>query len=117
MIKVLHYLNQFFAGIGGEDKAGQEVLFLPHAVGIGTAIEASLKERGIEYATLVCGDNYFHEQEEKALQAMRSAIDSVSTRLLPRRPSLQRRPLWHRLRQSLQLGARQLAHPRDHRHA
>lgn len=75
MIKVLHYLNQFFAGIGGEDKAGQEVLFLPHAVGIGTAIEASLKECGIEYATLVCGDNYFHEQEEKALQAMRAAID------------------------------------------
>ena len=28
MIKVLHYLNQFFAGIGGEEKAGQEVLFL-----------------------------------------------------------------------------------------
>ena len=29
MIKVLHYLNQFFAGIGGEEKAGQEALFLP----------------------------------------------------------------------------------------
>ena len=117
MIKVLHYLNQFFAGIGGEDKAGQEVLFLPHAVGIGTAIEASLKERGIEYATLVCGDNYFHEQEEKALQAMRAAIDPFQPDIFHCRPSLQCRPLRHRLRQSLQLGARQLAHPRDHRHA
>ena len=29
MTKILHYLNQFFAGIGGEDKAGQEFLFLP----------------------------------------------------------------------------------------
>lgn len=75
MIRVLHYLNQFFAGIGGEDKAGQEVLFLPRAVGIGTALEASLKNHGVEYATLVCGDNYFHEQEEQALRAMRSAID------------------------------------------
>ncbi|MGH7810772.1 MAG: glycine/sarcosine/betaine reductase selenoprotein B family protein, partial [Candidatus Binatia bacterium] len=29
MVRVLHYLNQFFAGIGGEEKAGQEVLFIP----------------------------------------------------------------------------------------
>jgi glycine reductase complex component B subunit gamma len=75
MIKVLHYLNQFFAGIGGEDKAGQEVLFLPHAVGIGAEIEKSLRQHDIEYATLVCGDNYFHEQEAAALDAMRAAID------------------------------------------
>ncbi len=75
MIKVLHYLNQFFAGIGGEEKAGQEVLYLPHAVGIGSEILKSLPQHGIEYATLVCGDNYFHEQEEQALQAMGAAID------------------------------------------
>lgn len=75
MIKVLHYLNQFFGGIGGEDKAGQEVFFLPHAVGIGAEIARSLERHGVEYATLICGDNYFHEQEEAALQAMRAAID------------------------------------------
>ena len=75
MPKVLHYLNQFFAGIGGEEKAGQEVIFLPQAVGIGSAIEKSLQEHGVEYATLVCGDNYFHEQEELALRTMRAAID------------------------------------------
>ena len=75
MPKVLHYLNQFFAGIGGEELAGQEVIFLPKAVGIGIAIEKSLQEHGVEYATLVCGDNYFHEQEELALRTMRAAID------------------------------------------
>ena len=75
MPKVLHYLNQFFAGIGGEEKAGQEVIFLPQAVGIGVEIEKSLQEHGVEYATLVCGDNYFHEQEELALRTMRAAID------------------------------------------
>src|SRR6266550_1788934 len=78
MIKVLHYLNQFFAGIGGEEKAGQEVLFLPHAVGVGTALENALKGRELEYATLACGDNYFHEAEEKALQAMRAAIEQFA---------------------------------------
>lgn len=74
-MKILHYLNQFFAGIGGEEKAGQELLFIPGAVGAGTMIENALKDRGVEYATLACGDNYFHEQEEKALMAIRDALE------------------------------------------
>jgi len=73
-MKVLHYLNQFFAQKGGEEKAGQEVLFIPGAVGAGTVIENALKSRGVEYATLACGDNYFHEQEEKALRAINDAL-------------------------------------------
>ncbi len=75
MVTILHYLNQFFAGIGGEEKAGQEVLFIPGAVGAGALIENALKPRGVEYGTLVCGDNYFHEQEINALQAIRAAIE------------------------------------------
>ena len=51
-MKVLHYLNQFFAQIGGEEKAGQEVLFIPGAVGAGAVIENTLKDHGVEYATL-----------------------------------------------------------------
>ena len=75
MIKVLHYLNQFFAGIGGEEKAGQEALFLSHAVGVGSVIENALKAHGVEYATVVCGDNYFHEAEAEALRTMGLFID------------------------------------------
>jgi glycine reductase len=75
MIKMLHYLNQFFAGIGGEDQAGHEALFLPRAVGVGAIIENAMKAHGVEYATIACGDNYFHEAESKALAAIRSSID------------------------------------------
>jgi glycine reductase len=75
MTKVLHYLNQFFSGIGGEEAAGHEASFLPQAVGIGLVIDNALKAQGIEYATIVCGDNYFHEAEEKALQAIGRSID------------------------------------------
>ena len=74
-MKILHYLNQFFAAIGGEEKAGQDVLFIPRAVGPGAAIENAFKDRGVEYASLACGDNYFHEQEEKALTAIRDALE------------------------------------------
>jgi len=75
MIKVLHYLNQFFAGIGGEEEAGHEVVFLPRAVGVGAEIEKALKAHGVEFATIACGDNYFHEAEETALQVIRASID------------------------------------------
>lgn len=75
MIKVLHYLNQFFAGIGGEDQAGHEAVFLPRAVGVGAEIEKALKAHGVEFATIACGDNYFHEAEEKALRAIGAAMD------------------------------------------
>src|SRR5262245_32352519 len=75
MVKVLHYLNQFFAGIGGEEKADHEVEFVSRAVGVGAVIQDSLEVSTVEYATIVCGDNYFHESEEKALEAMRRSID------------------------------------------
>lgn len=75
MIKVLHYLNQFFAGMGGEEMAGHEVLLLPHAAGAGSVLENALKDHAVEYATIACGDNYFHEAEESALQGMRAAIE------------------------------------------
>ncbi len=75
MVKVLHYLNQFFAGIGGEEKAGQELLFIPGPVGAGAVIENELKGHGVEYATIACGDNYFHEEEEKAIRGMGAALE------------------------------------------
>ena len=75
MVKILHYLNQFFAGIGGEEKAGQDVLFIAGAVGAGVVIEKAFKARGVEYGTIVCGDNYFHEHEEATLQAIRAAVE------------------------------------------
>ena len=74
MAKVLHYLNQFFAGIGGEDKAGQEFLFLPKPAGPGVLLRDLLKNVNVEFATVVCGDNYFHEKEEAVLASLTEAV-------------------------------------------
>jgi glycine reductase len=38
-------------------------------------LENALKAHVVEYATIACGDNYFHEAEENALRAMGAAID------------------------------------------
>lgn len=79
MMKILHYLNQFFAGIGGEDKAGQEFLFLPKAVGPGVVLCDLLKNHEVECATVACGDNYFHEHEEAVL----ASLTEVMTQFAP----------------------------------
>ena len=78
MVKVLHYMNQFFAGIGGEDKAGQEVVFIPGAVGAGRFLDDALEHHNAEYATIACGDNYFHEEETKALAAIHDIVDKFN---------------------------------------
>jgi glycine reductase len=87
VVKILHYLNQFFAGIGGEDKADQEFLFLPKAVGPGVLLCESLKNHEVEYATVVCGDNYFHEQEESAFASLSEAMSQFSPDLFVAGPA------------------------------
>jgi glycine reductase len=78
MTKILHYLNQFFAGIGGEDKAGQEFLFLSHAVGPGIVLRDLLKIPEVDYATVVCGDNFFHENEEAVLASLTEVMNQFA---------------------------------------
>ena len=63
-LRVVHYLNQFFAQYGGEDTAGMELLVREEAIGPGTAINKLLEGKGEIVATIVCGDNYAAENLE-----------------------------------------------------
>lgn len=65
-IKVVHYINQFFAGIGGEEKADIKPEMRDGAVGPGTALNANFKGEAEIAATIICGDNYFNENAEEA---------------------------------------------------
>lgn len=66
MKKVICYLNQFFAGVGGEDKADQEPYIMEGVVGPGMAFKAALKGAEITH-TVVCGDNFMGSHTEEAL--------------------------------------------------
>lgn len=64
--KIVHYINQFFAGIGGEEKADYTPEVRDGAVGPGVGLASSL---GSDYeitATIICGDNYFGENLDTA---------------------------------------------------
>jgi glycine reductase complex component B subunit gamma len=68
-VRAVHYLNQFFAGLGGEEAAETLPTRLDGPVGPGRGLAAALDDVEI-VATLACGDDYFGEHEEKALETL-----------------------------------------------
>jgi glycine reductase len=66
-IRVVHYLNQFFAQIGGEEKADVGPQFKDGPIGPGRALQQALGENGDVVATIFCGDNYFAEHQEQVI--------------------------------------------------
>ena len=65
-IKVVHYINQFFAGIGGEEMAHIEPEVREGVVGPGMALNKGFKDEAEIIATIICGDSYFGENMEEA---------------------------------------------------
>jgi glycine reductase complex component B subunit gamma len=81
MVRAVHYLNQFFAGLGGEEAAETPPTRSEGPVGPGRGLAAEL--RGIEIvATLACGDDYFGEHEEDALAQLLSLLEAERPDLL-----------------------------------
>jgi len=66
-IRVVHYINQFFANVGGEEMAHIPAeLREGQIVGPGMAFKAEFKGEAEIVATIVCGDSYFNENLDKA---------------------------------------------------
>ena len=81
---VVHYLNQFFAGLGGEDHAGQEPVRLDGPTGPGRGLAVA----GLSVdVTLVCGDDRFGEHEEACLATLLGWIDELRPDVLVCGPS------------------------------
>jgi glycine reductase complex component B subunit gamma len=57
-MRIAHYLNQFFGGIGAEEHAGKELETRDGAVGPGKLLESLLGADSRVVLTFVCGDNY-----------------------------------------------------------
>lgn len=72
--KIVHYLNQFFGGIGAEEKAGIPPIAFDVAIGPGKAFQEQIGAEGRIVATIVCGDNYFAENMEKAANEVTELI-------------------------------------------
>jgi glycine reductase len=73
-MRIVHYLNQFFGGLGGEEQAGAMLQTRPEAIGPGKLLEQVLGGDSRVVLTLVCGDNYAVEQQTAFLTA---ALDKI----------------------------------------
>lgn len=65
-IRIVHYINQFFAGIGGEEKADYKPELREGVVGPGMEFNKKFGDDAEIVATIICGDSYFNENLEEA---------------------------------------------------
>lgn len=88
MKKVLLYLNQFFAGIGGEDMADVAPEFRDDIKGPALAYRALLKDEEI-IGAIICGDNYMSSNTEQALKEIDGLLEGRSFDIFLAGPAFQ----------------------------
>lgn len=77
-ITVVHYINQFFGQLGGEEKADIQPLFRDGAVGVGSQFEKISEGRYSIARTIICGDNYAAENIEETGKQVLAWVREVS---------------------------------------
>lgn len=75
-IRYVHYINQFFANIGGEEKADYQPELRKGVVGPGLAFSQAFGDEAEITATVICGDSYFNENLDTALATVLDMIKS-----------------------------------------
>jgi len=80
-LRIIHYLNQYFSGIGGEEKAYELPQVRDGFINLGRSIQNELKEKGRVVATITCGDNFF-------VQKMEEAVQEILQMMIPYKPDV-----------------------------
>ena len=75
--RVVHYINQFFANIGGEEMAHIEPELREGFVGPGMALNNAWKGEAEIVNTIVCGDSYFAEHEAEAKEKILGWVKEI----------------------------------------
>jgi len=77
-VKIVHYINQFYAGYGGEEKADLKPEKRDGAVGPGTGLQGAIGDAGTIVGTVICGDSYFNENIDEVAPEVLEMIKSFS---------------------------------------
>src|SRR2546430_6272518 len=87
-LRVVHYVNQFFGGIGGEDQAHVGVTAKAGPVGPGRALETALGDGARVEATLIGGGNLVSERGGGTPRALTPPLDPVQPHALVSGPAV-----------------------------
>lgn len=88
-LRAVHYLNQFFAQIGGEEKADVGPEIRAGVIGPARALQQALGEEGEVVATIFCGDNYFAEHQDEVIEELFRRIADYQPELLIAGPAFE----------------------------
>ena len=81
-MRIVHYLNQFFGGIGGEEQANLPPQIRSAALGPGQLLESLLPQGSRVVASIICGDNYAAENLEEVQDFVVEAVKDAQADLL-----------------------------------
>jgi glycine reductase complex component B subunit gamma len=85
--RVVHYLNQFFGQLGGEEHAGALPQVRSGAVGPGRLLQTQLGEDWAIVATVICGDNTFAGRPEETTGQVVRLVREYSPQVLVAGPA------------------------------
>lgn len=79
MLKAVYYINQFYAGIGGEDKAGVGLAVYDEKIGPAIGMEAMWKGEMVIEKIISCGDNYINAEEntDEVLAQIKTIVEEI----------------------------------------
>jgi betaine reductase len=80
-MRIAHYLNQFFGGIGAEEHAGRALEIREGAVGPAKLLESLLGSDARVILTFICGDNYAVEHQDNLINAVLKKLREVNVDL------------------------------------
>ncbi|MBI4320512.1 MAG: glycine/betaine/sarcosine/D-proline family reductase selenoprotein B [Chloroflexi bacterium] len=86
-VRLLHFLNQFFAGEGGEEKADLPLVSQAGPIGPGRRLQALLRDTAEIVATVYCGDNYFVSHAEAVIASITNVARGNDVGILVAGPS------------------------------
>lgn len=76
-LRIVHYINQFFGQIGGEEKADVPPQLKDGPVGPGNAFNAALGDTAEIIKTIICGDTYFNENLDEAKKEIKKILSET----------------------------------------
>lgn len=79
--RVVHYINQFYAGIGGEDQASVGLSYKEYPLGPGLQFQKKLGDDYEIVLTIICGDNTIAENQEEISSQIVNLVDEYKADL------------------------------------
>lgn len=87
MKKAIHYINQFFAGIGGEDTADLKPEIREGLIGPALALNSMLDAEVTH--TIICGDNFMGSNTEEAVEIILGFLEDKEFDIFVAGPAFQ----------------------------